>query len=357
MERIEEINQLLMRQVDEKHTPSVQYLFFDGNQIIHQFYSGFADVLTHKKTTDKTSYNVYSVTKTFTALAVLQLAERNKLDVDQPVIKYLPQFPYTPDITIRQILAHSSGIPNPVPLNWIHLASEHRLFDRNKFFGPIFKKHNKSKTKPNEKYTYSNLGYVLLGQLIETVSGVQYEDYVRDNILNPLYITSDEMDFVISGFSNHAKGYHRSLSFTGLMLGLFINKSKFMGKTEGGWKPFNDLYINGTPYGGLIGNPNALLKYIRDLLRPESKLICDEYKQMLFTENLTNNGYLTGMCLSWFKGQLKGETYFTHAGGGGGYYCEIRIYPGQGVGSLIMFNRSGFSDERFLDKVDKYFIN
>ena len=56
------------------------------------------------------------------------------------------------------------------------------------------------------------------------------------------------------------------------------------------------------------------------------------------------------MCLSWFKGELEGHTYFAHAGGGF-YYCEIRLYPELGTGSVIMFNRTGMTDARFLDKV------
>jgi hypothetical protein len=62
------------------------------------------------------------------------------------------------------------------------------------------------------------------------------------------------------------------------------------------------------------------------------------------------------MCLSWFTGNLKGNTYFAHAGGGGGYYCEIRIYPGLRLGSVIVFNRTGMTDERFLDKIDANYI-
>jgi hypothetical protein len=78
---------------------------------------------------------------------------------------------------------------------------------------------------------------------------------------------------------------------------------------------------------------------------------------MLFTENYTVDNNPTGMCLSWFKGHLNGQTYFTHAGGGGGYYCEIRIYPELGVGSIVFFNRTGFSDQRFLDKIDKMYLS
>ena len=77
----------------------------------------------------------------------------------------------------------------------------------------------------------------------------------------------------------------------------------------------------------------------------------------MFTENHTTNNKATGMCLSWFSGQLNGIKYFTHAGGGGGYYCEIRIYPENGIGSVCFFNRTGMSDERFLDKVDKFYFD
>lgn len=62
------------------------------------------------------------------------------------------------------------------------------------------------------------------------------------------------------------------------------------------------------------------------------------------------------MCLGWFTGELNGIPYYAHAGGGGGYYCEIRIYPEEKIGSVIFFNRSGMSDEKFLDKVDRFFL-
>jgi hypothetical protein len=76
----------------------------------------------------------------------------------------------------------------------------------------------------------------------------------------------------------------------------------------------------------------------------------------LFQENQLRNGKASGMALGWFCGQLNGQRFVTHAGGGGGYYCEIRVYPEIGRGSLMMSNRSGFSDERMLNQFDRYFI-
>jgi CubicO group peptidase (beta-lactamase class C family) len=352
-----EIDRILTKQVEDDKTPSVQYVIFNKDSIIHKFQFGYSDIENKQNTKESTTYNAYSVTKTFTAISILQLVEQKKIDIEQSVKQYLPDFPYSTEITIRQLMSHSASIPNPIPLSWIHLAEEHQSFDRNEFFSQIFTKHNKTKSKPNEKYAYSNLGYVLLGQLIEKVSGISYEEYVRANIIQPLNIKPSELDFTIMDNSQHAKGYHKKYSFSNIILGLLLVKSKYVDKTEDRWNSFKDSYVNGASYGGLIGVPNAFVKYIQELLKPNCKLISEDYKKLLFTENYTNNGKNTGMCLSWFSGKLNGKQYFAHAGGGGGYYCEIRIYPDLGIGSVIMFNRTGMSDERYLDKLDKYIIN
>lgn len=352
-----EVDNILIKQIEDNKTPSVQYIIFNKDSVIHKFQFGFSDIKNKRKSDESTTYNAYSVTKTFTALSILQLAEQNKLDIDHPVIKYLPEFCYSSEITIRHLMAHSAGIPNPIPISWIHLVEEHNSFDRNSFFNQIFIKNNKAKSQPNEKYSYSNLGYVLLGQIIENVSGISYEDYVRLNILQPLNIKLNELDFTITDVNQHAKGYHKKYSLSNFILGFLIDKSKYVETKEGKWNSFKNSYVNGASYGGLIGTSNALVVYLQELLKPNCKLINDDYKELFFTENLTNNNKSTGMCLSWFKGQLNGKQYLAHAGGGGGYYCEIRIYPDLGIGSVIMFNRTGMSDERYLDKLDKYYIN
>lgn len=349
---------ILHKQVEENKSPSIQYILFDKESIIKRYYTGVADIKEKKELNKITTYNSFSVTKTFTALSILQLAEQKILDIDQPVIKYLSDFLYPQEITIRQLLTHSAGIPNPIPLSWIHLKNENKSFDRNQFFKNIFFKNIKIKSKPNAKFAYSNLGYILLGQLIEKVSGKTYETYIEDNIIKKLGIKKNELGFEICETSKHAKGYIKRLSFYNLILSFFIDKSKFMDKSENGWKPFKNYYVNGAAYGGLIGTPDAFVIYIQELLKSDCRLITNEYKKLLFTENFTNEKKPTGMCMAWFSGQLNGIKYFTHAGGGGGYYVEIRIYPDLGIGSLVFFNRTGMSDERFLDKVDKiYFEN
>ena len=349
MNRIENI---LLKEIGNR-TPSVQYVIFDNEKIIYKKQLGFSDIKNKIKADERTAYNAFSITKTFTALAIVQLVEKGKISLDNSAKDYLPNFPYSSNITIKQLLTHTAGISNPMPLNWIHLKKEHQEFGRNKYFDKIFKKYHKTKSQPNEKFAYSNLGYVLLGQIIENVSKTSYEKYIKTHIIEKLGI-ENELGFEIIE-KTHAKGYHKKWSFMNFILGFLIDKSKFMNTEKGKWNSFKDYYINGASYGGLIGTPNALMIYLQELLKPNSKLISDEYKALLFAENFTNNKS-TKMCLSWFKGELNGNEYLTHAGGGGGFYCELRIYPKLGIGSVIMFNRTGMKDERYLDKLDKYYI-
>lgn len=348
------INEFLASQVEKNQTPSIQYVFFDTDSILFEKRFGYSNVKSHKQINAGSNYHLYSITKTFTALAVLQLVEAGKIELNNQVKFYLPDFPYPQGITVEQLLNHTSGIPNPLPLRWIHLEKEHSGFDRNRFFAEVFKNHNQLDFQPGTDFKYSNLGYVILGQLVEKVSGKYLEDYIAENIFERSGIENSELTFQIDS-SNHTTGYHKWWSFSNAIFGFLIDKSKFMGRREGKWKPFNLFYNNGTAYGGMFGSSTGLVKYAQELLRPNSILLHDEHKKTLFTECIIR-GKPTGMSLSWYTGSLKGNNYFAHAGGGGGYYVELRIYPDLGVGSVIMYNRSGLKDERILDKADAFFI-
>jgi D-alanyl-D-alanine carboxypeptidase len=352
--QMKSIYSFLRQQVDQHQTPSIQYAFFDTDSVVYEMRYGMSDIKARKPIEEETTYNLFSVTKTITALAVLQLAQEGRVDLNKPVISYLPDFPYEREITIEQLLNHTSGIPNPLPLKWIHLAEEHQQFDRDSFFEDIFRSNPKLDFPHGTKFKYSNLGYVFLGQIVEKVSGQSFEKYVRENITERCGISSSDLGFQIQP-STHAIGYHKYWSASNAAFGFLLDKSKYMGPKEGRWKPFNYFYTNGIAYGGMVGSARGLVKYAQTLLKADSPLLNDQYKSMLFTECAVQNKP-TGMSFSWFTGALKGHRYFSHAGGGGGYYVELRVYPDLGVGSVIMYNRSGMSDERMLDKTDSFFI-
>jgi len=351
---VKSINDFLKGQVNNKQTPSIQYAFFDTDSIIHEFRYGLSNVKSRQQFRASTTYHLYSITKTFTALSVLQLVEAGKVKLSSPVSFYLPEFFYSREITVEQLLSHTSGIPNPIPLRWIHLAQEHSNFNRNLFFAEVFKANPNLTFEPGTGFKYSNLGYVVLGQLIETVSGESFESYVQEHIIKKCGASPSSLSFELDP-SLHAVGYHKWWSLSNAVFGLLVDKKKFMGKREGPWKPFNHFYNNGTAYGGLFGSTSGLIQYVQALLQENSVLLSDQYKRRLFREGVIKNKP-TGMALSWFTGSLKGNKFLAHAGGGGGYYTELRIYPELGVGSLIMYNRSGMTDERILSRADGLFI-
>ncbi|ULQ53184.1 serine hydrolase domain-containing protein [Flavihumibacter fluvii] len=348
------IHAFLQHEVMNNKTPSIQYAFFDADSTIYSFQYGLRDIKESKMVDATTTYNVFSITKTFTAIAVLQLAQAGLVELKAPMQKHLPWFPYGDTITVEQVLQHTAGIPNPLPLRWSHLAAEHAQFNRDLFFAQVFEKHDRLKSAPGKKFSYSNLGYVLLGQLIEHISGKTFEAFIKENILDKARIPRSDLDFVIDP-AVHAKGYQKYWSFTNALLGVLINKQKFMDAREGKWKPFRNFYVNGTPYGGLIGSAKGLTRYAQVLLDNKNLLLDETHLKMLFTESKIA-GQPTGMSLSWFTGSLKGNLYYAHAGGGGGYYVELRVYPELGVGSVVLNNRSGMRDERMLDKTDVYFL-
>lgn len=345
------VSAFLQQQITNRKTPGLYYAFFDTEKILFEFSGGKADLKHKIPVGAQTAFYGYSMTKTFTATAIMQLVEQGKLHLDDPVKKYLPDFVYGNDILIRHLLAHSGGLPNPLPISWIHRMEDHAAFDGRRFFETVFQKNPKVRSRPNDKFAYTNLGYVVLGQLIEQVSGLPYHQFVEQNILKPLAV-HERLGFVRQQQWNVAVGYHKAFSFGNFLLGFLLDKKRFMGEKTEGWKGFRPIYVNGPAYGGLIGIPGAFIAFAQDLLKSDGKLLTQESKQTMWQENRLNNGKASGMSLGWYKGHLAGKPYSCHAGGGGGFYCELRVYPESGLGSVIFMNRSGFSDERFLDRVD-----
>ena len=167
--------------------------------------------------------------KNFYRPGYFAIEQEGKLSIEKPIRSYWPEFPYPGDITLHQLLSHTAGIPNPIPLRWIHLAVEHSSFNRDSFFKTIFDKYRRVKTKPNEKFLYSNLGYVLLGQLIEKISGKSYEQYITDNIIYKLGLQPGQLGFTINDFSNNVTGYQKNWTFMNLLLGFFLtNQSSWV---------------------------------------------------------------------------------------------------------------------------------
>jgi len=175
----------------------------DGKVVLRKSY-GMANLELGVPNTPEMIYRIGSITKSFTALAVLQLEAQKKLSVQDPIVKYVPEVPKAwQSITIQQLLTHVSGIPD---------------FTRAPAYGkaedPLRIEHAMQEvaaqplvSAPGEKFAYSNSGYILLGLVIEKIAGVSYEQYITDNILKPAGLENTAYDHVQSIVKNRASGY------------------------------------------------------------------------------------------------------------------------------------------------------
>jgi len=174
--------EFLERLVTKNKTPGLQYLVLKNGEPLFEYVKGFAEFETSTPIITKTFFNACSVTKTFTSLAIMQLAENGKLKLSDRAANYMDNYPFSKQITIQQFLSHTSGLPNPIPLRWAHLHSEEASFNSDEFVQSVLLKHSNLKHQPGEKFAYSNLNYLLLGKIIENVSGMEYRDYINQNI-------------------------------------------------------------------------------------------------------------------------------------------------------------------------------
>jgi CubicO group peptidase (beta-lactamase class C family) len=336
--------------------PGVQYLVLTADHTRFEFTGGLADIQAAKPMTPDTTLMAYSMTKTLTAVAALKLVEEKRIRLDDPVRMHLAEFPFGDKVLVRHLLAQTSGLPNPIPLRWVHLPVDHAEFDEAQALERIVQKNAQLLFEPGEKYAYSNLSYWYLGRLIARVSGLTFEQFERAHIFAPLGITESEMGFTIPAAGQHAKGYLKKWSLMNLVKGL-VTDSRFFGGYENGWLEVLPHYPNGPAFGGIIGTARGFGKFLQDQLRESSVLLKPETKNLLCLPQHSNDGKPLSMTLGWHVDELNGVHYHYKEGGGAGYHGEMRIYPAQGIASVVLTNSTGFNSRKLLSRLDELFFN
>jgi CubicO group peptidase (beta-lactamase class C family) len=316
----------------------------DGSSLIRA--AGKADLRTGRAMTDRTPLAWFSLTKLFTATAVLQLAEQGRIDLDAPVGKYLPEIQLRRDgrkATVRELLSHSAGVPNPVPeiVTWIHLAGE-----RGPTIDEMIRQRLGAEPKldftPGTKTAYSNLGYLLLGKIVEQASGTHYETYVEKNVLGPLGCRA-------SGFAvpaDRATAYQRKWAFNSIAAHWLLD-GRFFGDTMAGFEELRPFTVDGIPHGGLNGPVDCLLRFGRMMLRDgegeNGRVLSTESVRAMLTPTRLHDGKFASFGLAWSLGTIDGEKFADHEGGGGGYRAELRLYPHLGYAAAVLANETDFS--------------
>lgn len=244
-------------------------LFAENGNIITQKSYGYSNFRKKELLTKEHSFQLASVSKPFTSIAILQLIEENKINLKDTIQKFFPDIPY-PGITIHQLLSHRSGMsqythfcdaPDSIWPNKSVTINNQDVIEIISRIVPLIN------YKPNHKYYYCNTNYLLLASIVEQVSGLSFKQYVKKYIFNPsgmfsstIYDRTNFEDLVLP-----AQGYE--------------NKT-----------PWEDVYLNGVVGDkGVYSTTEDLLKFDRAL--KENVFISDSLKKLAFSKmNLDKNG-------------------------------------------------------------------
>jgi CubicO group peptidase (beta-lactamase class C family) len=335
------------------NSPSVQYMIFNKNSIIYYHSSGYA-ITGVQKTESSTSYNLHSTTQIFTALAVLQLSEAGRIDLNAPVKKYLPEFQPGEQITVLHLLNFALFVKNYKDISWFHSAETHSLFNEQNSYNELLNSVSIKSSGTEITNSYAGICNLILGKLVERISFCSFEEYITKNIFQKLQ--PHGLSFINSNTNHAAKGYQKTFNLLTLSPEYLFDKERARGEAKNYWKPVDFYYTNSPAVNGIAATAAGLAAFLKEFLKKDSKLIPQKFLSFFFNNNDLHSHKPAGSNL-FIKGKLHNFNYYTHTGTGDGFYSEIRIYPEAGLGSLILLNRTGLKAEKLLDKTDLNFLN
>jgi CubicO group peptidase (beta-lactamase class C family) len=288
----------------------------NGEKVLSKGY-GFRDINQKLPNTPNTIFDIGSITKQFTAAAILKLEMQGKLNTDDRISKYFSDVPADKsEITIHQILRHSAGLPSVV-------GGDYQKISQSEFVEKVMKA--PLRFESGTKFSYSNVGYSLLAMIIEKVSGQSYEQFLYENLWKPSNMEST--------------GYKRP-GFDNNFIAIGYRDDKEWGK------PIDKEWDKDAPYWHLKGN-GGILSTAEDLYKWHTALMSDKilskeakekYYHPKLRENETTNSYYA---YGWDVSKTKRNTRSVwHNGANGVFYAEFFRYVDDGVTIVIMTNRS-----------------
>jgi CubicO group peptidase (beta-lactamase class C family) len=288
-----------------------------GSRVVYQKAFGMANVELGVPMRREMVFNVGSLTKQFTAVAVLQLAEQGKLSLQDEVTKYLPDFPAGGrKVTVENLLTHTAGIPGSAPEALAALQGRKDLVGLQEIIATF--KGRPLDFAPGTKWAYSNNGYILLGAIIEKASGLSYPAYLERNIFKPAGMTrtlfGDDQLLV----NNRAASYIYSRA-----------ESRFL-------NAINDKVETAYSAGAIQSTAEDLFRWNRALT--SHKLVTRESLAKAQTEHRLPDGKGTHYGYGWFVGNIQGSPIVEHGGNMGGFMSHAIYLPREDVFVVVLYN-------------------
>lgn len=289
-----------------------------GKVLVSQGY-GLADRQFEIASTPAAKYAIGSMTKSFTAMAVMILQERGLLSVQDPLCSYLADCPAAwKDITLQHLLTHTSGIRNYTDLyatlkDRLNICREHTPLEVVAYFKDL-----PLDFAPGSGWSYSNSGYFLLGVVIEKVSGESYEHFIQQNIFEPLGMTESGYDRASAIVRNRAAGYSINRPYYDI-----INA------------PCWDVSLKFSA-GGLYSSAGDLYKWDQALYG--AQLVSAETLKTIFSPSVAVPGTSRQYGYGWMLYQQSGHRVIEHSGEVYGFVSDLARYPDDQLTIIVLSN-------------------
>ena len=313
-----QFDQLLNNEFPAEGPGATALVAVNGEIIYHRAF-GMANMELNVKNRPEMVFEIGSITKQFTAVSILMLMEQGKLNLDDDITKYIPDYPtHGHTISIHHLLTHTSGIKS-------YTSMEKWRNEWRKDFTPIelidFFDNEPMDFAPGEEWLYNNSAYFILGYIIEIASGQTYEEFLEKNIFKPLSMSSSYYGSQSEIIPNRASGYQRD--------GETIINAEYLSLTQ--------------PYaaGSIMSTVSDLFIWNRAIRL--NKLISKESKELAFTNYTLNNGENINYGYGWVINEIKGSPTIEHGGGIFGYQTNSIYLPEEDV-FVAVFANSDFHD-------------
>lgn len=311
-------------------TPGLAVGVWQDGKVIYARGFGVVAAGEQRPVTPQTVFHMASISKTFVATAVMQLVEQRKVQLDDPVTKYVPYFQLKDDryrvITVRQLLSHTAGMPDVTDYAWDTPEYDDKALER--WIRGL--KDSTLIAAPGEKWEYSNIGFELLADLVAVVSGESFEGYVKRHILTPAGMAHSTFLMTDVDSANLALGHEASPS--GQRRAYPYNRRHAGSSTM--HSSVDDMLRYGAAHAGR-GTPFLLLQPATyDLMWKAQRNITANYREELTRYHLTK----VEMGLGWFLREYDGDQVMSHAGGDRGFRSYLLVSPGRKTVVVVFVN-------------------
>lgn len=292
-----------------------------NGQVIYRKAFGMADLELNVPMRPEMVFRIGSITKQFTAIAILQLMEQGKLSLDDDITKFIPDYPTQAyHISIEHLLTHTSGIKSYTNVS-DYMKNIRADMKPEEIINSF--KNQPMEFAPGTKFNYNNSGFFLLGYIIEKITGKTYQEYLQENFFTPLGMTSSYYGDDTKIIMNRASGYQ-----------------------PGKDGPVNSDYVSMTqPYsaGAIQSTVDDLFKWHQAV--HSYRLVKKETLDKAFTEYKLASGKGTGYGYGWFLSKLQGSPTIEHGGGINGYLTSSFYLPQEDVFVALFSNNTGKDPE------------